>query len=709
MTSARRGSIRTRLFLAFGSIAGATVVACLVAGLMLSRIGTLLHGVTQGNLPAVIASIDLAARLQSLSALAPGLVQADSQSARQDKVAAMRALHADVAARIATMAGLEGTSDGLGELQRRNTALAGHLDQIDKSVEQRLKLSARRALAGSVAEAGHAQVLKILAPVQERAQNEIIIASMTVGADGTSPAMSLMKFAAGAVPLVQHSGELASDVNMAAALLNRGGVAATPEAALRLRDEFDALAGKAAEELDIVESLRPTEGLRTAVEALLASGARPDNVFVLRHDELATAADSRTRLSTAHEAAEAFGAEVTRQVQDVQRLAQAATERSDRTIRFALATMIGIAAASVAAACLIMWRYIGRNLLGRIGGIEQSMTLLAAGNLDTELAASGANDEIGHMARTLAVFRDAMRHARDAAAARAADQEARAARGVRLDGLVQAFEAEVGGLVEAVAEASGTMTVTADMMTGTVTQARECTQTVVQAAERASAGVRSVAETAGELTAAIGEITRQVTRSSEMTLRAANDARRTDTIVQALAEGAQRIGDVVDLIATIAGQTNLLALNATIEAARAGDAGKGFAVVASEVKSLATQTGRATDDIRGQVSQIQSATREAVAAIRGIADTVAEVSAISGAIAASVEEQSAATGQIAELAQQTATNTQDVSQHVGAVSAATVEAGSAAVKVQTAVAGLSRQTGQLSGAVSAFVQGVRRA
>ncbi len=114
---------------------------------------------------------------------------------------------------------------------------------------------------------------------------------------------------------------------------------------------------------------------------------------------------------------------------------------------------------------------------------------------------------------------------------------------------------------------------------------------------------------------------------------AVNDTRRTDVIVRALADGAEKIGHVVGLIANIAGQTNLLALNATIEAARAGDAGKGFAVVASEVKSLATQTGKATEEITGQIGQIQAATKEAVDAIRGITMTVDKVSTIASAIA----------------------------------------------------------------------------
>jgi methyl-accepting chemotaxis protein len=148
---------------------------------------------------------------------------------------------------------------------------------------------------------------------------------------------------------------------------------------------------------------------------------------------------------------------------------------------------------------------------------------------------------------------------------------------------------------------------------------------------------------------------------------AVKDAQRTNTIVSALSEGADKIGNVVGLITDIAGQTNLLALNATIEAARAGDAGKGFAVVASEVKSLASQTGRATEEIGAQIAQIQAATREAVAAIRGIATSIEEVSSIATSIASAVEEQGAATADIARTVHQTATAAQDVTVNIGGV------------------------------------------
>jgi methyl-accepting chemotaxis protein len=110
----------------------------------------------------------------------------------------------------------------------------------------------------------------------------------------------------------------------------------------------------------------------------------------------------------------------------------------------------------------------------------------------------------------------------------------------------------------------------------------------------------------------------------------------------------------VALITDIAAQTNLLALNATIEAARAGEAGKGFAVVASEVKSLATQTASATDEIGGQIAAIQQATSDAASAIEGIGETVGTINEFSSGIAAAVEEQDAATREIARNVEEAA-------------------------------------------------------
>ncbi|MFC6743483.1 methyl-accepting chemotaxis protein [Methylobacterium tardum] len=159
---------------------------------------------------------------------------------------------------------------------------------------------------------------------------------------------------------------------------------------------------------------------------------------------------------------------------------------------------------------------------------------------------------------------------------------------------------------------------------------------------RVSSDIQAVASGTEELSASVGEISQQVSHAARMAGEAVEQARHTGSIAEGLSGQAAQIGDVVTMIQGIASQTNLLALNATIEAARAGAAGKGFAVVASEVKALAEQTAKATNQIRGQITATQAATREAVDAIGSIQGTIRSLDEVSATIAA-VEEQSAVT------------------------------------------------------------------
>ena len=179
--------------------------------------------------------------------------------------------------------------------------------------------------------------------------------------------------------------------------------------------------------------------------------------------------------------------------------------------------------------------------------------------------------------------------------------------------------------------------------------------------------------------------------------------------VQGLSAAAQKIGDVISLISDIASQTNLLALNATIEAARAGEAGRGFAVVASEVKSLASQTAKATEDISAQVIAMQSATIEAVQAIHNSGTTIGSINEIAIVIAAAVEEQRAATQEIARNVQQAAQGTDIVSSNIGGVTDAATETGKAADRVLTSAEELTAQAASLRTKVDSFLINIRAA
>ncbi len=203
------------------------------------------------------------------------------------------------------------------------------------------------------------------------------------------------------------------------------------------------------------------------------------------------------------------------------------------------------------------------------------------------------------------------------------------------------------------------------------------------------------------------EIAGQVQHSTDITGKAAENARGTGLTINNLSQSAERIGEVIGLINEIAEQTNLLALNATIEAARAGEAGKGFAVVAGEVKSLASQTAKATQDIRTQVDTIQTETRAAVAEVDGIIKTIDEMNAIAGTIAAAMHEQQATTGEIARNVQQAATGTDSVAETIQAVHSGTTETSDASDALLTSSGALSKDAALLRGEVERFLSEVR--
>ena len=164
-----------------------------------------------------------------------------------------------------------------------------------------------------------------------------------------------------------------------------------------------------------------------------------------------------------------------------------------------------------------------------------------------------------------------------------------------------------------------------------------------KAADHSRAMNEDATRLSDEVIAAIDAIAVKVQEGSDIGRTAVERAANSRQTIGALAKAAKDIGDIVGVITAIAEQTNLLALNATIEAARAGEAGRGFAVVATEVKTLATQTGKATGEIGAKIAEIQSTTSQAVASIGAIAEAIDQLSLVTNSVAAAMDQQRAAT------------------------------------------------------------------
>jgi methyl-accepting chemotaxis protein len=376
----------------------------------------------------------------------------------------------------------------------------------------------------------------------------------------------------------------------------------------------------------------------------------------------------------------------------------------DDAIKMVLASLLLAILAGIGAAILLV-----RDVSAGIRSVVAPMQALGNGDLTAQVPHQGETTEIGSMADTLQVFKDALIAKKASDEAAALDADAKIRRGQRVDNITREFETLIGELVGSLSSASTQLEASADNLTSTAERAQKLTTVVAAASEEASTNVRSVASATEEMASSINEIGRQVQESARMATDAVDQARRTNDRVSELSKAAARIGDVVELINTIAGQTNLLALNATIEAARAGDAGRGFAVVASEVKALAEQTAKATGEIGQQISGIQAATQDSVNAIKEISGTIEKLSEISSAIAAAVEEQGAATQEISRNVQQAAHGTQQVSSNITDVQRGASETGSASSQVLSAAQSLSGESNRLKLEVGKFLNSVRAA
>lgn len=357
---------------------------------------------------------------------------------------------------------------------------------------------------------------------------------------------------------------------------------------------------------------------------------------------------------------------------------------------------------------LISWLSMQGKIVKPINSMTDTMLLLADGKLDTEIPHSGKKDEIGKMASALQVFKDnALETERMREEQKLREEKAEVEKRTAMKEMADSFEQEIGSVIKTLSQAASEMEAAAGSMAGNADKTNDKAVMVSSAATEASSNVNAVASATEELSASIREISSQVSRSSQVVSEARGKANDTSERVQGLVSSAEKIGEVITLISTIAEQTNLLALNATIEAARAGEAGKGFAVVASEVKTLATETAKATEEISNQIAGIQSATRESGEAIQEILEIIKNIDEISASVSAAVEEQGAATNEIARNVQEASQGTSNVSNNISEVTRAASETGESAGMVLDSAQQLAQQSGVLSQAVGNFLTRVR--
>ena len=696
-----RWGVRGSLFAAFTVIAGMAIVISAGAGLVLRHLGGSMTDLSGRDIPRLAASLQLAAQSTSLAGQGPGLLASRTEEALNERTKKMKETQQVALQKL-------GEITELGADKRVVAALGETVKSIDDTIKSLGAAGRERIEAAAQHETLYHELRKAQSGFVAAAGPALIDAHTELNSIFAAPHFS-QDDATKSQRTVDQLGEIGSGGNlmgfnmMAALSATSGDTLAVIEKEARYGQT------RVKSNLDLLPKTTAMNALRAAASKLVALGDGKTGVFKIRQKELDADDYGQLILDEARKLNLGLGISVKQLVDGVQTETDTATGRARQEISFATIAMLALGGLTLIGSALFVWLYVGRNILRRIGNLQRSMQLLSDGDLETEIRRSAQRDEIAAMANSLQVFRESMIESRALSADQDKDRIAKAERASRMEARIVEFEATVRGALDGLQTSANSMQTTAQRMSATADQSSALVSAVASAAEETSANVQTVSSGTEELSSSITEIGRQVITSAEVARKAVEEAGQTDATMQGLAENASRISVVVDLIQTIASQTNLLALNATIEAARAGDAGRGFAVVASEVKSLASQTAKATDEIRSQIASMQHVTTSAVSAIRNIGQTIGEINDVTTAIAAAVEEQGAATREIARNIQHAAGGTSEVSSNIVGVSAASAEAGTAAGEVLSASGALRHEADVLRSEIDEFLSNIRAA
>ena len=371
------------------------------------------------------------------------------------------------------------------------------------------------------------------------------------------------------------------------------------------------------------------------------------------------------------------------------------TESAAALIRATLRNILLALGLGIAAGLAIAYG-VGRTISRPIIAMTSVMNLLSTGKTVSEIPYAERTDEVGQMARAVAVFE---RNLEENAGLRqqnlAREAQAREAQRTQAISLSDHFERTVGGVISCIGAAAQQLRASVESLSRSTEESAAQASSVTSATQAAAAKVQAMAAAAEQLSASIADISQRFGQTQSASAAAAREAEQSRAQIESMSVAADEIGGITRLISAIAEQTNMLALNATIEAARAGEAGRGFAVVAQEVKALAAQTGQATDSIGSRMAAVQQASQTAARSIGAIAETTETAKTLAASIAQVVEQQSAATQEIAANASETSTDVGAIAARIAGVEQATTTSRDACGQLLMAANALSEQAGQL--------------
>jgi signal transduction histidine kinase/DNA-binding response OmpR family regulator len=394
-------SIAGKLMIAFTLIAALTVGATWLSVIRFGEIDTVLHRLTDVNLPAVKLSLGVESAATEVVAAADDVGQAENETERFRRMDALSDQIGRLWSALGSLQSIVPETATTSRLQELIASIDGVVGNINRTTSDIFALIERRRRAIDQVDTASRSVGGLLQDMSQAADAK---ASTATAADSAGAA------AVRRLTLQRAVSELRADLGTVIALLYQAAGFGTFDKLAQLRKELDAIRERL--DQDVAMLARSSDvgsdrlgDVRNAVQALLDLGRGDNGLPGLQERLLRQREAVLAQQQTLHDIEEKLRGQVAALVAEAERDAIATTELSANAIANSRIWLLLMAVASLVFATLIVWNFVLQYVVTRLTNLAHSMLMIARGDLATPIPAAGP-DELGDMSRALVVFRD---------------------------------------------------------------------------------------------------------------------------------------------------------------------------------------------------------------------------------------------------------------------------------------------------------------
>ncbi|WP_028469547.1 ATP-binding protein [Neptunomonas japonica] len=406
MKSKYRLGIRGRFFLAFGALSALTLLASIISWMSYNRLGDELNQVVEGNIHTLSLMADLKEKGTKITLIAPTLLAVKDEANRQN-------IRQDLNLNISIMAYLlpqisAATQDHQAQknLSVQIETLKTTLAELDSNVFEKLKIQQQKR---SENQRLRWVASSFLSDINRLTENEQRYLYSLLNQESPDSWLTMNNFGKDAASTInadlQRLYRIKADVNLLINLVDRAQHLPDLNSLIATQTHSDEIIQRIKQDIEAVGNIHGVKALKQTIVNIVFLTRGENNMFTIRSKERAILQSGELLLDRIREELGNLNQEVSIQTDNTEAAAQASAQNARETIKKGRIWMLLMVAASLLFSILIVWLYVGRNMVGRITSLDASMRAIANGNLDEDVQVKGS-DEIGTMARSLVSFRD---------------------------------------------------------------------------------------------------------------------------------------------------------------------------------------------------------------------------------------------------------------------------------------------------------------